>query len=322
MPNMPVFRQAKDSRLAAAVVVWILLFCSSAGAAEATPKHLTAAHAVILGIVEGVTEYLPVSSTGHLLITRDALGLGSDSHSPDSTASVETAAINAYIVCIQFGAILAILFVCFHRFKKIFNGVFHGDPEGRRLFGHLCLALLPAVVAGLLLADPIKTYLFGAFPVITGWFIGGAVILIVSIRFRRQQIDLHQGRRIEDMQASTALLIGLAQCIAMWPGMSRSLATILGAIFLGLSMEAAVEFSFLLGAVTLTAATGYDVVRHGREMLAMLELSSMALGLLFAFISAVVSVKWMIRYLNRYGLELFGFYRIALAIVTGIVYLF
>lgn len=319
---MPVFRQTKRYWTAAVALAALLVFCNSAGAGEATHRQLTPVHAVVLGIVEGVTEYLPISSTGHLLITRDALGLGSNGPSADSAAALETAAMNAYIVCIQFGAILAILFVCFHRFKTIFNGVFYGDQAGRRLLAHLILAFLPAAAVGLLLADAIKTYLFGAFPVIAGWFIGGVVILIVSFRYRREKIDLHRGRCIEDMRGSTALLIGAAQCVAMWPGVSRSLATILGAIFLGMSMEAAVEFSFLLGAVTLTAATAYDLVRHGGEMLAVLDLSAMALGLLFAFISAVASVKWMIRYLNRYGLELFGFYRIFLAVVTGFVYLF
>jgi len=117
-----------------------------------------------------------------------------------------------------------------------------------------------------------------------------------------------------------AILIGVAQCLAMWPGVSRSLATILGGLFLGLSMQATVEFSFLLGAVTLTAASVYDVLKHGSEMLAVLEMRSMILGLVFAFLAAVLSVKWMIAYLNKYGLEIFGYYRIALAFVTAWIY--
>ena len=114
--------------------------------------------------------------------------------------------------------------------------------------------------------------------------------------------------------------VGLAQCLAMWPGVSRSLATIIGGLFLGLSMQTTVEFSFLLGAVTLTAASVYDVIKHGSEMLAVLEIRSMLLGLVFAFAAAVLSVKWMIAYLNKYGLEIFGYYRIALAIIAWFIY--
>jgi undecaprenyl-diphosphatase len=241
--------------------------------------------------VEGLTEYLPVSSTGHLLVTKELLGMdttGSDM----ARQTTETDAINAYLVCIQFGAILAILVVCAQRFKKILKGLFQGDAEGRRLLANLILALLPAVVIGLLLEGPIKKFLFGTYPVIAAWFVGGV-----------------------------AIFIGLAQCLAMWPGVSRSLATILGGLFLGLSMPATVEFSFLLGAVTLTAASVYDVLKHGRDMLAVLDIRSMVLGLVFAFLAAVLSVKWMIHYLNKYGLEIFGYYRIALALATAWLFL-
>jgi undecaprenyl-diphosphatase len=300
----------------------VLALCSSPlAAAREAPKNLTTAHAIVLGIVEGVTEYLPISSTGHLLITKDLIGFDGGLDRSERENRAEDDAINAYLVVIQFGAILAILFVCQHRFRKIFSGLFHHDAEGRQLLGNLVIALMPAVVAGLLLERYIKTYLFGASPVILAWFFGGLVILGASFWYRRRGKNLHQGRRIEEIGLQTALLIGCAQCLAMWPGFSRSLATILGALLLGVSMEAAVEFSFLLGAVTLSAATAYDVVKHGGIMLANLEVASMTLGLLVAFVSAVFSVKWMIRYLNRYGLELFGYYRIAIAIMAAWVYL-
>jgi len=283
-------------------------------------KQLTTIQAIILGIVEGLTEYLPVSSTGHLLVTKELLGMdttGSDM----ARQATETDAINAYLVCIQFGAILAILFVCAHRFRKILKGLFQADAEGRRLLANLILALLPAVVIGLLLEGPIKKFLFGTYPVIAAWFVGGVAILFISYHFKTRQKDLHQGNEIEDMGPKVAVLIGLAQCLAMWPGVSRSLATILGGLFLGLSMQATVEFSFLLGAVTLTAASVYDVLKHGRDMLAVLDIRSMVLGLVFAFLAAVLSVKWMIHYLNKYGLEIFGYYRIALAFATAWFYL-
>jgi len=290
-----------------------------AAAPEDEAKQLTTTQAVILGIVEGLTEYLPISSTGHLLVTKDLLGM-STPESNMARQATETDAINAYLVCIQFGAILAILFLCAHRFKKILKGLFQGDAEGRRLLVNLILALLPAVVIGLILADPIKKFLFGTYPVIIAWFAGGVVILFISFYFKNRQRDLHQGKEIEDMGPRIALFIGIAQCLAMWPGVSRSLATILGGLFLGLSMKATVEFSFLLGAVTLTAASAYDVLKHGSDMLAVLEIRSMLLGLVFAFAAAVLSVKWMIHYLNKYGLEIFGYYRIVLACVAAGVY--
>ena len=283
-------------------------------------KQLTATQAVILGVVEGLTEYLPVSSTGHLLVTKTLLGMETTTTDPGRQAT-ETAAINAYLVCIQFGAILAILFVCAHRFRKILKGLFQRDAEGRRLLANLILALLPAVVIGLLLEKPIKQFLFGTPPVIVAWFVGGVAILFISYYFKTRHRDLHRGKAIEEMGPRVAVLIGFAQCLAMWPGVSRSLATILGGLFLGLSMQATVEFSFLLGAVTLTAASVYDVLKHGNDMLAVLEIRSMALGLVFAFLAAVLSVKWMIAYLNKYGLEIFGYYRIALALAAAWFYL-
>jgi len=297
-----------------------LVFSVFAAVPADEPKQLTTTQAVILGVVEGLTEYLPISSTGHLLVTKDLLGMNTTG-SDIVQQTTETDAINAYLVCIQFGAILAILAVCAHRFKKILKGLFQGDNEGRRLLTHLILALLPAVGIGLLLESSIKKFLFGTYPVIVAWFVGGVAILFISFYFKNRHRDLHRGKEIEDMNPKMAIFIGLVQCLAMWPGVSRSLATILGGLFLGLSMKATVEFSFLLGAVTLTAATAYDVLKHGRDMLAVLDIHSMFLGLVFAFVAAVLSVKWMIHYLNKYGLEIFGYYRIVLALATAWFYL-
>ena len=269
--------------------------------------------AIVLGIVEGLTEYLPVSSTGHLLVAKEMMGLGGDSASD--------AAINAYIVVIQFGAILAILVICLNRFISLYQGIFKGDAAGRKLLANLIFAFLPAVVVGLALEDQIKSRLFGTYPVIIGWVVGGLVILGFAFLCRHRSIDIHQGRRIEDISIPVALFIGFAQCLAMWPGVSRSLATILGALFMGVSMTAAVEFSFLLGAVTLSAASLYDLLKHGREMIQVFNFFPMLLGLVFAFVSAMLSVKWMVGYLNRYGLELFGYYRIAIAALAWWVFL-
>jgi len=280
----------------------------AAGNAATSGNELSIGRAVVLGVVEGLTEYLPVSSTGHLLVAKEMMGMGGD-------GQVQSA-INAYIVVIQFGAILAILVICLKRFMLLYRGIFQGDAAGRKLMANLILAFLPAVVIGLALEDQIKGRLFGTYPVIVGWVVGGIVILVFTYIFRQRSRDLHQGKSLEEISWRMALFIGVAQCFAMWPGVSRSLATILGGLFMGLSMAGAVEFSFLLGAVTLSAASFYDVLKHGPEMVHVFHLSSMTLGLLSAFASAVLSVRWMVGYLNRYGLTLFGYYRIAIAIVA------
>ena len=287
----------------------IVLVAMTAGAApadsSANGSGLSVVQAIVLGIVEGLTEYLPISSTGHLLVAKEMMGMGG--------GGSFDAAINAYIVVIQFGAILAILMICLNRFISLYQGLFAGDAAGRKLLANLVFAFLPAVVVGLALEDQIKSRLFGTYPVIIGWVVGGVVILGFAFLCRHRSIDLHKGKGVEDISIPIALFIGFAQCLAMWPGVSRSLATILGALFMGVSMAAAVEFSFLLGAVTLSAASVYDLLKHGPEMMRVFDLSSMVLGLVFAFVSAMLSVKWMVGYLNRYGLELFGYYRIAIA---------
>jgi len=160
-------------------------------AGDSVPKEkaLSATQALVLGVVEGLTEYLPVSSTGHLLITKEIMGLGGD---------VETdTAINAYIVVIQFGAILAILVICLNRFVTLYKGLFHGDSAGRQLMVNLIFAFLPAVFIGLALEDQIKSRLFGTYPVIIGWVVGGFVILVFAFVCRKKSIDLHQGQPIE-----------------------------------------------------------------------------------------------------------------------------
>jgi undecaprenyl-diphosphatase len=140
---------------------------------------------------------------------------------------------------------------------------------------------------------------------------------VVSWRNRNNRGPLHEGLSLEELTWRMALVIGFAQCIAMWPGVSRSLVTIVGGVIMGLSLSAAVEYSFLLGVVTLGAATAYDALKQGTVMMQTFEAMPIAVGLLFAFISAVVSVKWMVSYLNRHGLAVFGHYRIAIALVTA-----
>jgi undecaprenyl-diphosphatase len=278
---------------------------------------MTIGQAVVLGVVEGLTEYLPVSSTGHLLLAERLMGIGhSNNASPVEKQRFKDAA-NAYAICIQAGAIIAVLGLYFRRVKQMLLGLAGRDPDGSRLLVNVMAGFMPAAIIGLLFNELIKTYLFGMWPVVAAWFAGGVAILAVGWKNRRQDHAARGKQLLDDMTWRMALMIGFAQCIAMWPGVSRSLVTIVGGILVGLSLPAAVEFSFLLGVVTLGAATAYDALKQGQVMLQTFDALPIAVGLLFAFISAVVSVKWMVAYLNRHGLAIFGYYRVALALVTA-----
>jgi undecaprenyl-diphosphatase len=269
--------------------------------------------AILLGLVEGVTEYLPVSSTGHLLITQRLLGL-------------EGRAANTYAICIQAGAILAVLGLYRERERAMLAGLVGRDAAGRRLAEAIAIAFVPAAVLGLAFDEAIEERLFGPWPIVAAWLAGGVAILVVE-RVRRQRARRLApeapsprsvaGLALADLDARRALMIGLAQCLALWPGTSRSLATIAGGVLVGLGLKAAVEFSFLLGVVTLLAATLYKGLSHGDEMLASYSVSSMLLGFATAWVAAVVSVRWMVSYLERHGLSLFGWYRVGLALVVA-----
>lgn len=268
---------------------------------------MTVVEAIILGIVEGVTEYLPVSSTGHLQVTQFLLGI------PNTDAA------KAYNVCIQGGAIVAVAGLYWKYIKSMFMGLIGRDPKGFRLMVNLLLAFIPAVVIGLIFDDYIKRYLFDVWPVAVAWFVGGIAILIYS-RYRDRSPEGRGGKSIDELTPRQALGIGLLQCVAMWPGTSRSLMTMLGGMFMGLSVVAAVEFSFLLGLITLGAATCYDGWKHGAEMLEQFDLSVLLIGIVFAWISAVIAIKWMISYLQKHSFSIFGWYRIIASIVlTGLI---
>jgi len=264
---------------------------------------MTWLEALILGVVEGITEYLPVSSTGHLLLAQRALGIE------------KTGAADAFAICIQAGAIVAVLGLYFRRVGQMARGMLGRNPEGLRLaMGVLC-AFAPAAVLALLLEKPIKAHLFGLWPVVAAWFVGGVAILVVS--YLRRRGGSSPGCPLESLTWRMAVIIGFAQCLAMWPGVSRSLVTIVGGVLVGLSLPAAVEFSFLLGVVTLGAATAYDALKHGSEMLALYGPLPLAVGFLSAWLSAVLAVKWMVGYLQRHGMQIFGWYRIAIALVVA-----
>ncbi|MDR3089458.1 MAG: undecaprenyl-diphosphate phosphatase [Desulfobulbaceae bacterium] len=275
---------------------------------------MTITQAAILGLVEGLTEYLPVSSTGHLLLAEKLMGLDADAGLSADEAARRKDAIEAYIICIQAGAIIAVLGLYFRRVRQMGAGLTKKDPQGRRLIVNILAGFVPAAVIGLLCGKYIKMWLFGSWPVVAAWFVGGVLILLVHYRQagrRRAGLDL------EAMTWKMALIVGLMQCVAMWPGVSRSLVTIVGGLLSGLSLSAAVEFSFLLGLITLGAATAYDALKHGQEMLSMFSPAALMTGVLFAFVSAVAAVRWMVAYLNKHSMAIFGYYRVILALVVG-----
>lgn len=265
--------------------------------------------AIILGIIEGVTEYLPVSSTGHLIVAQRLMGMG---------LAADKDAADAYAICIQFGAIMAVLGLYRPRVVQMINGLRGRDPVGLQLAINIIAAFVPAAILGLTFNKLIKYYLFGVWPVVIAWFVGGVAILAVA-RMRKSAGEGHskEGMALAGLTWKLALIIGVAQCIAMWPGVSRSLVTIVGGVLVGMRLAAAVEFSFLLGMVTLTAATCKDFAEHHEAMLELYSPLSLLLGLVFAFASAWLAVKWMVAYLNKHGLEIFGFYRVAIALVTA-----
>ena len=278
-------------------------------------KGMSFLQALALGVVEGLTEYLPVSSTGHLLVAQRAMGIGGDKGVPSVQGKGRKEASDAYAICIQGGAILAVIYLYWSRVRVMAWGLVGKDPQGLSLALRLGLAFLPAAVMGLLLESEIKQHLFGPWPVVVAWLVGGGVILWFS-RWKRRGGNI-SGSPLERLGWREALLIGFIQCVAMWPGVSRSLATILGGLVAGLSMPAALEFSFLLGVLTLGAASIFDALKHGEVMARFFEPISMAAGFLAAFVSAVVAVRWMVGYLQGHGLDVFGYYRIGLALAVA-----
>ena len=310
------------------IAVLTLLSCSffvaiTQGSSRENPEVIeeevmTTVQALVLGIVEGVTEYLPVSSTGHLLLAEKIMGIGEDPFQAPARQERTKEAADAYTICIQAGAILAVLWLYFGRIKQILQGVMGKDSAGRSLLFNVAAGFLPAAVLGLLFNKAIKSYLFGPWPVVIAWLLGGLAILAVSRRNQGRYQESRPGGALDEMTWRMALIIGLAQCIAMWPGISRSLVTIVGGLLVGLSMEAAVEYSFLLGVVTLGAATAYDTLKHGRLMLQTFNHYALIIGVMVAFIAAIISVKWMVSYLSRHGLEAFGYYRVIIAVAAAI----
>lgn len=247
--------------------------------------------AAVMGLVEGLTEFLPISSTGHLILAGSLLGLA------DAKAKV-------FDIAIQSGAMLAVVIVYWQRLR---DAVMHvGDSErARRFLRNVAIAFAPAVLLGLLLGKAIKAHLFNAPVVAASFIVGGLIILWVERRQTTVRIE-----SVDAMSALDALKVGLAQCVAMIPGTSRSGATIIGGMMFGLSRQAATEFSFYLAIPTLMGAGAYSLYKD-RALLSVADWPVFAVGSVVAFVSAYACVRWLLRYIASHTFVPFAWYRIA-----------
>ena len=309
-------------------------FAVAARAAEPPAQpvaELSAGDAVVLGLVEGVTEFLPISSTGHLIIVNELLGLESDKQLTDKSGqplwhkppgpkypagvplTVKLAA-DTYTVVIQVGAIAAVLMLYWRQVLAMFIGLLGRSSSGFRLLRNVLLAFFPVAIIGLLLHDVIDKYLFSVGAVI-GALVAGALLMLWAERWRRANsgIGFSKGDP-SDLTPPKALGIGFAQCVALWPGTSRSMMTIVAGYLAGLNPAKAAEFSFLVGLPTLFGAAVYKSFKSGPAMIEVFGWGNVLLGTLVAAISALIAVKFLVHFISRRGLALFAYYRLALAL--------
>lgn len=254
--------------------------------------------AALLGVLEGATEFLPVSSTGHLILAQAWLGLTDEAN-------------KSFAIAIQLGAILAVVWYYRARLAKLAAGFRERDRQAWRLVANVTVAFLPAALVGLLFGKAIKAHLFTPAVVATALALGGVAILLLE-RFR-------PGPRVatvEEMTLWHAFQVGCAQCLALIPGTSRSGATIIGGLFAGLSRPAATEFSFFLAIPTMVAASGYTLVKDWAVIAEAGNLDEIAVGFAVAFLSGLLAVRWLLAYVARHSFALFAWYRIALAAVV------
>ena len=314
-------------RFAFGLWMFFSLPCFAGNGPTMTPEEVrrdfTYRRAVVTGTVEGVTEYLPVSSTGHMIISDRVLGVPS---SPDVTVagltdrkgrpvSLERAA-DDYIVIIQLGAILAVFVAFFGRIRGLLSGLCRRESRSIGLAKAIIVAFVPAALLGFLFKDAITAYLFSVEVVAAALLVGGIVILAFEHLLPKKAAGAAD--EVAAIGWRSALTVGLCQCFALIPGTSRSLATILGGRLAGLSHAAATEFSFLVGLLTLSAASVYKMWELGPALAQIYPAGPASVGLAVAAVTAFLSVKWLVGYVSRNGLGVFAWYRIALggAILT------
>ncbi|MFP5393317.1 MAG: undecaprenyl-diphosphate phosphatase [Gammaproteobacteria bacterium] len=261
---------------------------------------ILALKAIIMGLVEGFTEFLPISSTGHLILTGSLLNF------TDDKAKV-------FEIVIQAGAILAVCWEYRARIGKVVGGL-GSDPAARRFAFNILVAFMPFAILGLAFGKKIKAVLFKPYPVALAFIIGGFVILYAERRNRLKPATERIGS-VDDMSVLDALKVGIAQTFALFPGTSRSGSTIIGGMLFGLPRKVATEFSFFLAIPTLLAGTGYELFKE-RELLSAADVPMFGLGFVAAFISAFLCVRWLLRYISSHDFTVFAWYRIVFGIVV------
>jgi undecaprenyl-diphosphatase len=255
-----------------------------------------------MGIVEGITEFLPISSTGHLIIAGSLLGIHGE------------AKATTFEIAIQIGAIIAVLWAYKERFMSTFRGI-GSNAVANNFIRNLIVAFIPAALIGFLFIKDIKAYLFNAYGVAAASIIGALVIFWVeraSVRPQREALA-----RIDNVDAMTmldAFKVGIAQCASLVPGMSRSGASLVGGMLFGLSRKAATEFSFFLGVPTLSAASLYSMYKD-RDLLSVADLPTFAVGTVVSFVIALIVIRWLIRFVATHTLVAFAWYRIAFGVL-------
>jgi len=257
---------------------------------------VTLLKALVLGIVEGLTEFLPISSTGHLILASDLLGVN------DEKGKI-------FDIVIQTGAMFAVIWEYRHRFGGVLKGL-ATDRKAQRFVANLVIAFMPAAVLGLAFGKYIKQALFKPVPVAIAFIVGAFVILWAERRVHTVRVT-----DVDDMTWKDALKVGFAQAFALIPGTSRSGATIIGGLLFGLSRKAATEFSFFLAVPTLVAAGAYDLYKN-RGLFVVDDLGAFAVGLVVSFVSAFLCIRWLLRYIVRHDFTIFAWYRIAFGVVV------
>lgn len=256
---------------------------------------------IIMGIVEGLTEFLPISSTGHLILAGSLLNFTGEK-------------VKVFEIAIQAGAIFAVCWEYRQRIIDVVSGL-KTEPKAQRFALNVFVAFLPAAVLGLLFSKQIKAYLFTPIPVATAFIVGGFIILWTENRQAKQdQLHLPRIESVDDMRLSDAIKVGLAQALALIPGTSRSGASIIGGMWFGLSRKVATEFSFFLAIPTLLGATVYSLFK-ARHELSSADIPMFGLGTIAAFISAFFCVRWLLRYISTHDFKIFAYYRIAFGIM-------